>query len=205
MTITVRAAGDRGLLVELPAADDVHGLTGWLREQAFGADLEDVVPGTRTVLVIAAPAVLASVSRAVEHAPAFDAAVRTGRTVEIPVVYDGVDLDAVCERLGCGRADFVRDHQQAEHTVAYFGFSPGLAFIEGVPDWLRLPRRDSPRVAIPAGSLAMANEFTIVYPGGTPGGWHLIGTATGPPLWQPDRTPPNLLEVGDRVVFVEQR
>ena len=84
--------------------------------------------------------------------------------------------------------------------VGFFGFAPGFAYIDGCPDALALPRRTTTRTRVDAGYVAIAGNQTVVYPGGTPGGWHLIGR-TGERLWDPDRQPPNRLEVGDRVVF----
>ncbi|MET0766221.1 MAG: carboxyltransferase domain-containing protein, partial [Aeromicrobium sp.] len=84
---------------------------------------------------------------------------------------------------------------------AYFGFAPGLAMLTGVPPAIAVPRRDSPRVRTPPGAVAIANEHTLVYPGGTPGGWNIIATYRGDPLWDARATPPNAVAVGDRIVF----
>jgi 5-oxoprolinase (ATP-hydrolysing) subunit B len=68
---------------------------------------------------------------------------------------------------------------------------------------LRVPRRSVPRTRVPSGALAIANEFTIIYPESSPGGWNLIGHRVGPPLWVPGAQPPNAVDVGDRVRFVD--
>ena len=125
------------------------------------------------------------------------------RTIEIPVTYSGEDLDEVCDRTGVSRSRFIEEHTGARHTVAFFGFTPGFPYIEGVPGALHVPRRTTPRTRVPAGAVAVANGFTVVYPGGTPGGWSLIGYTCLPPLWDIDREPPNLVSAGDRVVFRE--
>lgn len=196
-----RMVGDSAMLIELPDLDQVHGVTQWLRRQPYASRLNDVVPAPRTVLVVGAPKALTEVSASLIDLPRFDAIPRTGRTVEIDVVYDGPDLAEVCERTGLARTEFIAQHTGAEYFVAYFGFSPGHAYFASVPVTIQLPRRPSPRSRIPPDTVAMANEFTIIYPGGTPGGWNLIGTAVGDPLWDIAHDPPNLVELADRVVF----
>jgi len=201
MNWVVRPAGAHGLLVEVGDAATVRRLTEWLRTSPFAGWLDDVVPGGRTVLV-RAPHGLEEISRALDgFSGEDDQLCEPARTIEIPVSYSGEDLDEVCDRIGVSRSRFVEEHTSAQHTVAFFGFTPGFAYIDGVPDALHVPRRATPRTQVPAGAVAVANGFTVVYPGDTPGGWNLIGHATLPPLWDVDRDPPNLMSVGDRVVF----
>ena len=97
----------------------------------------------------------------------------------------------------------MRRHQEVEYEVAFFGFAPGQAFFAEIPAGLRVPRRSVPRTRVPSGALAIANEFTIIYPESSPGGWNLIGRRVGPPLWVPGAQPPNAVDVGDRVRFVD--
>ena len=86
------------------------------------------------------------------------------------------------------------------YRVAMLGFMPGFAYLGDLPDELRLPRRDTPRTSVPAGSVAIAGRHTAVYPATTPGGWHLLGRTDVAP-WDIDRDPPALLRPGDRVRF----
>lgn len=201
----VRAAGTCGLLVETSGTAEVRRVTEWLHTSEYAPLLEDVVPGGRTVLVRASNG-LDELARALRGL-SFEDGRRSepSRTVEIPVVYSGEDLDEVCERAGVSLSRFVEEHSGAEHTVAFFGFTPGFPYIAGVPEALHVPRRATPRTRVPAGSVAIANGSTVVYPGGTPGGWNLIGRTSLPPLWDIEREPPNLLSVGDRVIFREVR
>ena len=197
----IRPAGARGLLVEAADGSAVRWLTAWLRTSEFADVLEDVVPGGRTVLVRAQQR-LDELARALRELPAPDHRnSEPSRTVEVPVTYSGEDLDEVCERAGVSRSTFVGEHSSAHHTVAFFGFTPGFPYIAGVPDALQVPRRATPRTRVAAGAVAVANGFTVVYPGGTPGGWSVIGYTSLPPLWDLTRDPPNLVSVGDRVIF----
>ena len=122
----------------------------------------------------------------------------------VPVRYggeDGPDLAEVAARTGCSPADVVRLHADVEYRVFCLGFVPGFPYLGLVPEQLALPRRATPRLHVPAGSVAIAGRQTGIYPTDTPGGWHLIGR-TDLTLWDPRRDPPSLLEPGSRVRFV---
>jgi KipI family sensor histidine kinase inhibitor len=124
-----------------------------------------------------------------------------GREVEIPVRYDGPDLDEVARATGLAVDEVVRRHAAPTYRVYLLGFAPGFAYLGDVDEALRLPRRPSPRTRVPAGSVAIAGAQTAVYPLATPGGWHLLGR-TDAAAWDVARDPPALLAVGDRVRFV---
>lgn len=127
------------------------------------------------------------------------------RAVEhvIRVTYDGEDLDAVAKRTGLSRADVIEIHAAGQYSVLAVGFVPGFAYLGELDGRLRLPRRDTPRTRVPAGSVAIAGGQTAVYPLTTPGGWHIIGR-TEARMFDPTRSPPSLLAVGDRVRFVPE-
>jgi KipI family sensor histidine kinase inhibitor len=91
-------------------------------------------------------------------------------------------------------------HSSAEYRVFVTGFVPGWGYLGVLDQRLRLPRRATPRTRVPAGSVAIAESQTGVYPSATPGGWHLIGS-TDVQMFDPQQTPPSLLSVGDRVKF----
>ncbi|MFE0420612.1 5-oxoprolinase subunit B family protein [Streptomyces tendae] len=202
----IRPAGAHGLLVETSGSAAVRQITEWLHTSEYAPLLDDVVPGGRTVLIRASRAPLDELARVLgEFSPQDGSAATSSRTVEIPVAYCGEDLKEVCERAGVSPERFVKEHTGAEHHVVFFGFTPGFAYIDGVPEVLHVPRRATPRTRIATGAVAIANGFTVVYPGGTPGGWNLIGRTDLPPLWDIEREPPNLLSVGDRIVFREVR
>ena len=126
---------------------------------------------------------------------------RTGsHQIVIPVRYDGPDLDEVASRLGLSRDEVIGKHTAAQYRVYMLGFVPGFAFLGLLDPSLELPRRASPRLRVPAGSVAIAGRQTAVYPLDTPGGWHLLGR-TDLSLFDARRDPPALLSVGDSVRF----
>lgn len=122
------------------------------------------------------------------------------RELVIPVRYDGPDLDEVASRLGLPREEVIRRHSGTSYRVYMLGFVPGFAFLGLLDPSLEVPRRSSPRLKVPAGSVAIAGRQTAVYPLDTPGGWHLLGR-TDVTLFDASREPPALLRVGDRVRF----
>ncbi|MCW2744285.1 MAG: allophanate hydrolase [Mycobacterium sp.] len=198
----IRRVGKRGALLECaqPAA-----VAAVLRERIAAAGLQaaELVPGAATVLVLAPtrqglPDLLALVDgleEAVAAAPG-DAAVE----VTLPVSYDGPDLAVVAEATGLAVDEVVRLHAATVYTAAFTGFAPGFAYLTGLPEQLQLPRRAEPRTRVPAGSVAVADVYTAVYPRESPGGWNLLGT-TDAVLFDPDRVPAALLAPGTRVRF----
>ena len=127
---------------------------------------------------------------------------KSGKLVEIPVVYDGEDLDDVAALLKIDREEVIRRHTESHYQVAFCGFAPGFAYLTGGDPLFNVPRRASPRKSIPAGSVALAGKFGGVYPQPSPGGWQLIGR-TNVKMFDLDRDPPSLLKPGDRVHFVD--
>ena len=118
----------------------------------------------------------------------------------IPVRYAGEDLDYVAEQTRLSRDEVIEIHSAAAYRVFVIGFVPGFAYLGPLDQRLVLPRRESPRKKVPAGSVAIAEAQTGVYPSETPGGWHLIGM-TDARMFEPNRPNPSLLAVGDRVRF----
>jgi KipI family sensor histidine kinase inhibitor len=119
----------------------------------------------------------------------------------VSVRYNGDDLQDVAARAGITVLDVIELHSAIEYRVLVLGFVPGFAYLGQIDERLAIPRRASPRPRVPAGSVAIADRQTAIYPSVTPGGWHLIGTAEVP-LFDPSRDPPSLFQVGDRVRFV---
>ena len=199
MTTSIRRAGDRGALVELSGSAAAVRVA---RALAGRPEFVDVVPGHRTVLVTwargAQPRVLDSL---VDSALATESAFEPGRRVEIPVVYDGPDLQEVARLVNLSAEEVVERHCAAEHVVAFIGFAPGFAYLIGGDERLYVPRLQQPRVRVPAGSVAIAGPYSGVYPRDSPGGWRLLGH-TSLPLFDPEAAPPALLAPGDRVSFV---
>ena len=125
------------------------------------------------------------------------------RWVVVPVCYGGEwgpDLEAVAAAHGLGADEVVARHSGAEYRVSAVGFTPGFPYLSGLPESLHTPRRPTPRLRVPAGSVAIGGAQSGIYPGETPGGWHLIGR-TPLRLFHPQQRPPSLLQAGDRVRF----
>ena len=179
-------------LVEVMAVDDA------LRGSGL-AGIDDVIPAARTVLVTYRDIDRAALEKLL--VPGATAPRATGPLVEIPVVYDGIDLEEVAVATGLSTEQVIERHSSTEYLAAFLGFTPGWAYLVGLPPELHLPRRSTPRTAITAGSVAIANEFTGVYPTASPGGWHLLGHTTTT-MFDVERDKPSLVMAGDRVRFV---
>lgn len=126
------------------------------------------------------------------------------RIVEIPVCYGGEfgpDLEEVAKYNNLLTSEVIDIHSNAEYLVYMIGFAPGFPYLGGMSEKIMTPRRNSPRVSIPAGSVGIAGTQTGVYPISTPGGWQLIGR-TPIELFCPTTNPPSLLQSGDIVKFV---
>ena len=207
--------GEHAALVECDSLEQVLAVSDAVRaavaagEHGF-LDVIDVVPAATTVLVIIADGGNLSLVRPALSRLATDASVRAGRslgeedaeTVEIGVHYDGPDLDDVAEMTGLTRHEVIQAHTGTSWRVAFGGFAPGFAYLTGGDSRLQGPRRSEPRTTVPAGSVALAGEYSAVYPRSSPGGWQLIGH-TDAVIWDLERDPPALLRPGTVVRFVE--
>ncbi|WP_261554474.1 5-oxoprolinase subunit B family protein [Frankia tisae] len=203
--------GGEALLVEVSNLQEVEDLYGRLRRDT-PPGVTDLVPAARTILVAFDPAATGSarLRALLQEAttgseptadPVITAAKVAPPTVIIPVRYDGPDLDDLARLTGLTPAQIIQRHLRGRHRVAFCGFAPGFAYISGLDPSLRVPRRDSPRTRVPAGAIAVADEFTGVYPRASPGGWHLIGR-TDLTVFDLTRDPPALLMPGTAVRFV---
>ena len=204
----LRRLGDRAFLIGVADAAAGRALAGEVATRL--GDAVEVVSGFSTVMVRAATpdADLSSLRAAVDDvraAPARGGAAETppgpGRLVTVPCRFDGPDLDDVAALAGCRAEDVPGILTARPLTAAVIGFSPGFAYLQGLPSPLdRVPRRAQPRPAVPAGSVAIANGQAAVYPTASPGGWHLVGR-TAFPLFNAQRPPYAVLAAGDRVQF----
>lgn len=168
-------------------------------------EIEDIIPADGSVLLILrrGKAVSEALWQALAAPPA-DAPVTSGMLHEIAVEYGGaagLDLVGLAELAEMDVATYIRCHSAVEYTVAFLGFQPGFPYLQGLPSALHAPRRASPRVRVPAGSVAIGGGYCGIYPASGPGGWHLIGR-TDAVLFDPQRAAPALLLPGDRVRFV---
>jgi KipI family sensor histidine kinase inhibitor len=212
--ITIHDYGDRALLLEFDSTAEVLAWADALREAELLGVL-DIVPAARTVLLkLAGPRYQAPTRqrlaklRVTAEALAEATAPIAGRAdIQIDVVYDGPDLDEVARLTGMTPNQVVAAHTGTPWRVGFGGFAPGFAYLVGGDERLNVPRQSEPRTRVPAGSVALAGEFSGVYPQESPGGWQLIGRMAKDPaeLWDVDRDPPALLRPGMWVQFREVR
>ena len=214
--ITIEPLGDACLVVRLGTGIDaftsraVAAATASLTAAALPG-VVDIAPTFNTVAIVFDPlladpgdlsaAILARL-RSLEGAVPTTGA--TGPILEIPVSYggdDGPDLAAVAAHARLDPEEVVRLHAAADHVVGMIGFTPGFPYLLGLPTALSIPRRATPRTSVPAGSVAIAERQTGIYPRTSPGGWHVIGR-TPRRMFDADRDPPALLRAGDLVRFV---
>jgi KipI family sensor histidine kinase inhibitor len=208
-----RHVSESSLLLEFPdaaGADANHAaiaVAAWMRREPLRGVL-DLIPGARTLFVVFDPEVVGrrTLVRRLRRASAAAvriAAARESRLFRLPVSYGGdagVDLVPLARDLGIAPEELARRHSGAEYSVSFLGFSPGFAYLTGLPAELRAPRRDTPRPRVPGGSVGIGGEYTAVYPSESPAGWRLIGRSPAR-LFAPWDDPPALLAPGDRVRF----
>jgi KipI family sensor histidine kinase inhibitor len=196
---------DSGVLVELDGINAVLALHDALARQ-LPEGVTGLVPAARTLLLRLDPrrADPAEVERAVRAARPRQAGQQERGRVVVPVVYDGADLAEVACLTGLSEREVVRAHTSTEWTVVFGGFAPGFGYLAGSDARLVVPRRAESRRRVPPGSVALAGEFSGIYPRESPGGWQLIGR-TDLEMWRVDRDPPALLRPGVRVRFAEVR
>lgn len=163
----------------------------------------ETVPAARTVLVRGpGPGAGVRLRERIRTVEPREQGAVVGRDVVLDVVYDGPDLGAVADLLGCTPEAFVSRHTQLTWTVGFCGFSPGFAYLTCPDAGWSVPRLASPRPRVPRGSVAVAGEYSACYPTASPGGWRLVGT-TEAVLWDSSASPPALLTPGTRVRFAD--
>lgn len=202
-SLTVLSSGSAAVLVEVDSLEDVLALYAALVDDP-PEGVVDLVPAARTLMLHLDPSVTdpATVGRVVRAVTPRHERRGSGDLVEVPVVYDGEDLEEVGTLTGWGSDGVVERHTAEEWTVAFCGFAPGFGYMVGDSGAWDVPRRSTPRTRVPPGSVALAGEFAGVYPRESPGGWQLIGR-TDLAVFDLDREPPALLVPGTRVRFVD--
>lgn len=207
------AAGDRAIVIEL--GDEisvecnrrVHSLhTGIVRESLPG--IIDTIPTYRSILVLYDVAQV-SFGELMDRLSAVEGSSpelpeENDNVVHLPVLYGGdygPDLEYVAQNAEMEVDEVIELHSGTEYPVYMMGFTPGFPYLGGMSERIATPRLDTPRGVIPSGSVGIAEAQTGVYPIESPGGWRLIGR-TPLRLFDVNRTPPSLIEAGDRVRFV---
>lgn len=197
---SVRPVGTRTVLAELSGLQDVLALQAALLESPLPGQ-QDVLAAAETVMVRAeSPAAARRIGRILLELDLSAPVPQDGGLVVIDTVYDGDDLAEVGKLTGLGVEGVIAAHCGQTWTVAFAGFAPGFGYMVGENKSLEVPRRSSPRTAVPAGSVALAGNYSAVYPRRSPGGWQLIGR-TGARMWDLHRPEPALASPGHRVRF----
>ncbi|MFC2008451.1 5-oxoprolinase subunit PxpB [Chloroflexota bacterium] len=205
--------GDRALSIELGDAISeatnrrVHSLSREIGRLGARGVL-DVVPTYRSLVVYYDPLSI-SYADLTSLLGEMDGSLGEGETVaprlvEIPTLYGGEygpDIGAVAEHNGISEAEVIGIHSGADYLVYMMGFLPGFPYLGGMSERIATPRLKTPRSSIPAGSVAIAERQTGIYPVESPGGWRIIGR-TPISLFDPGREPPVEIEPGDYLRFV---
>jgi KipI family sensor histidine kinase inhibitor len=198
--------GDHALMLEFGSTADVLAWSAALRAAALPG-VVDIVPGSRTVLLkLAGPRAQGVTRRRLRKLRVTPDRIATAARADqqddvvIDVVYDGPDLAEVASLTGLSTVQVINAHTAARWRVGFSGFAPGFAYLIDGDSRLQVPRRSEPRTSVPAGSVALAGEFSAVYPRQSPGGWQLIGH-TDAVLWDIKRPNPALLTPGMWVRF----
>ncbi|CAM4008870.1 5-oxoprolinase/urea amidolyase family protein [Bordetella muralis] len=191
------------LLVELDSLEQTLALFDALQTRPIPG-VTELVPAARTVLIVFHPEIVSARTLRADVATRdiTTTVARNGKLIEIPVHYNGEDLQDVARMLGLSPEEIVRLHTGRIYTVAFTGFAPGFAYLSGGDPRLDVPRRQTPRTRIPAGAVALAGTFSGIYPQASPGGWQILGM-TDTPMWDISRETPALLQPGYRVRFVD--
>ncbi|KAE8128091.1 MULTISPECIES: 5-oxoprolinase subunit PxpB [Bifidobacterium] len=202
--------GTSALLVELDDRDahDAMSLFDAIVQQQRNGDsslsqLIEIVPAACTLLVRFDPLEVSrrSIECAIRDLRSKESrATRVSRTIEVPVIYDGEDSDAVAAMLGISSQQLIERHVACSWTAAFVGFAPGFAYLTGDDPLFNVPRRQEPRLRVPAGSVGLAGAYSGVYPRASSGGWQLIGF-TPALMWDEQHDPPALIQPGDSVRF----
>ena len=207
-----RTMGDRSLLVEL--GDEISPSVNQRVQELFTAmdmhpvdGVRELVPSYRSLLVIydplnISPADLKHTIRDTYH-NLDQAELPEPRTIDIPIVYggeQGPDLESVAQYHHITPQEVIDYHTRPIYRVYMIGFTPGYPYLGEVPDAISTPRRETPRILVPQGSVGIAQKQTGIYSVDSPGGWQIIGW-TPVNLFDPQAQPPSLLLMGDRVRF----
>lgn len=191
-----------------PGAHTIEAIRHTLADDS-ARGVTDIVPALRSVSVIFDPLradaseLLRDIERRIAGLDLRRARPEPRREVLLPVCYEpgfAPDLQSLADRAGLRADRLIELHAGASYTARFLGFSPGFAYLEGLPEQLHAPRLESPRTRIEPGSVAIAGAFAGVYPQATPGGWRIIGR-TPLSLFDPLSDPPSLIGPGDSVRF----
>ncbi|WP_335870792.1 5-oxoprolinase subunit PxpB [Bacillus sp. 2205SS5-2] len=178
-------------------------------ENTLGDEILDIVPAYQSITLYYPPLTLYReklleidhlVKMALQHNSSTSS---PSRTLQIPVCYEekyAIDLPYLCKELNLSSSQFILQHTEPIYHVQFIGFTPGFPFLSGLPATLAYPRKKTPRLKVPAGSVGIAGPQTGIYPEASPGGWQIIGR-TPLKLFNINQSPPSFFRPGDAVQF----
>lgn len=191
--------GRNARLLECADLADSQAVHRWLAEQR-PAEIAEIVPGARTLLLRLRSPLSETLLRTMIDIDLPPISTKDSRPLVVDVHYTGDDLGQVCELLGLTVPQLIAHHTGQDWSVAFCGFAPGFGYLAPTDRSLPVPRRDTPRTRVPAGSVALADQWSAIYPTESPGGWQLIGS-TDLELFDVDAEPPATLRPGMRIRF----
>jgi KipI family sensor histidine kinase inhibitor len=207
-----RLMGDRGLLLEFgdeisPEVNEkVRRMTLAIQTESIKGIVE-IVPTYRSLLILYNPLILSiddlkkrleRIEKGLQQTPFPEP-----KLTRIPALYGGSygpDLEEVAKYKQISPEEVTQLHCSKPYFIYMIGFMPGFPYMGELPETLITPRLKTPRLSVPAGSVAIAQRQTGIYPMESPGGWQIIGR-TPVKLFNPEREPPALLQMGDLVQF----
>ena len=203
-------AGDMALVAEFGQQideqinDRVHAMARWIREKNIRG-ISEVIPTFRSLLICYDPCKIAY-SRLVKKLQKWSCHESHDAASEkiihrIPVCYDGPDLADMEQLTGLTREEIIAIHCSTDYKIHMMGFLPGFVYLGGLDPRICVPRLDTPRTKIEAGSVGIGGSQTGVYPVASPGGWRILGY-TPVRFYDPDRTEPMLCKAGEYIRFV---
>lgn len=201
MIAEIRVAGPLGLLLQLDSLDDVLAVHQHLAENPLPGQVDAVAAASTVMLSFASRAGVRAARKELTTLKDLTFEAGTSRDVNIEVVYDGEDVDELASALDMSRDALIDWHSGQRWVGAFGGFAPGFTYCTALGEEKSVPRRPSPRTAVPERSVAVAGGFSSVYPRLSPGGWQLLGR-TPSRMWDLDRESPAFVSPGDTVQYV---
>lgn len=214
-SLSIRPFGVHAILVEWPnevqeaILDDILRFTSYLETNCLNVKKWEIVPAYNSVTLILREEPIDFV-KLTKRLREWYKACETSQSRQkylwrLPVCYDlefGIDLEEVAEKLKITTAEVIQKHTEHIYTVFGIGFLPGFMYLGGLPQNLEVPRKATPRLKVPKGSVGLAGKQTGIYPQESPGGWNIIGNCSVP-MFNPNREEPCFVSVGDKVQFYQ--
>ena len=204
----IKLLGENAILLENNDAthDMIHATAALIRAAQF-VGVVDIIPAYTSIAVIfdLLQNTVNELIKSLENIKSRQIAIHSNSVLHhIPVDYEkGLDWEEVMQITGLTKPEIIQKHTAAEYHVEMMGFVPGFIYLSGMDEHLHCPRKENPRVRVPAGAVGIGGSQTGIYALESPGGWQIIGQ-TNVALFDVKAVPPNRLNVGDRVRFVKK-